>query len=429
MKNLKNSNGISVIALVITIVVIIIITSITVFTGVNIVIDARKKSAEDKLATICNSLRKDDNFINLETGEVTLTEQDFNNLDLSGYYDEDYPVILTKSTARTAEEIISTYTLNMYKGTDRLSPYATQSFMLMNALEKNIYTVSFDDINGVNRPILSEKMFALNLSGTGIVEDVYSNKWYDYQSKITTFAKMKYDKDDDGSVDDESVIYVWIPRFAYSIQSYYNGVNSPSKSFQNVPASALKIVFLREDTNYMSNNEVIASGYQVHPAFSVNGKELAGIWVATTPSSSTANLSGAASNAASIVGDDAYASSHLMTNSEYSAALYLMYAFQNFKDIDFRSKNEFVAAGLNSSSTIRGFEYADLYVPDTDMVTGVAAKTGDAMLETNWGRSIADYPNSARPCIVRRLTSGYFDFTSVAESGANYNYRAVIVNQ
>ena len=429
MKNLKNSNGISVIALVITIVVIIIITSITVFTGVSVVSDARKKSAEDKLATICNSLRKDDAYMSLVTGDRTLTQQDFDNLDLSSYYDKDYPVVLSKTTTTTNDQIVSGYVLNMYKGDDRSSSYAMQSFMIVEALEKNVYMISFDEVKGVNRPILSENMYALTVDGSAVVEDVYSNSWYDYKSKSTTFAKMKYDTDEDGSITDESVTYVWIPRFAYSIQSYYNGATSPTRSYSDVPASAMKIVFLRENTNYMSNNEVLVSGYQVHPAFSVNGKELAGIWVATKQSTANATLANAISNAASVVVNDAYASSHLMTNSEFSAALYLMFSLGDYEEIDFEGANEFVAAGFSSSATISGLEYADLYVADTDNASGVALKIGDAMIETNWNRTTAVYPTSARPCIVRLLATGRFDFTSVAQSGANYRYRVVIVNK
>ena len=93
---MKNSRGIYVLALVITVIVMIIITSITVYNGVTVIADARKKDATDKLSTICSSLRKDDSFLDFMNGETILNEQDYIALDLREFYDEDYPVHLTK---------------------------------------------------------------------------------------------------------------------------------------------------------------------------------------------------------------------------------------------------------------------------------------------------------------------------------------------
>ena len=78
----------------------------------------------------------------------------------------------------------------------------------------------------------------------------------------------------------DNLYYVWIPRFAYKIEEFYLGTN-----LSNIPSSAIKIVFLKGTTDYMSNEEVIPPGYQVHPAFkfynSENEKvELPGFWVA-----------------------------------------------------------------------------------------------------------------------------------------------------
>ena len=91
---MKNSKGISVLVLVITVIVMIIITSITVYNGISVISDARKKDATDKLSTIASSLRKDDSFLSFTSGETIFTEQDFIALDLKEYYDTDYPIHL-----------------------------------------------------------------------------------------------------------------------------------------------------------------------------------------------------------------------------------------------------------------------------------------------------------------------------------------------
>ena len=424
---MKNARGISVIALVITVVVIVIITSITAYTGINMISDTRKKEATDKLKVICNALRRDDSFLNFESGDAILTHQDYISLDLAEYYDEDYPVHLEKSTTSTPTELTKEYTLKMYKGDETVEPYTTESFLIIKALEKNVYEAAFDELKGVNRPIIKTNMYALTNDGTALVTDVYEEDWYNYNSTVPSFAKMKYDQNGDGDVEDD-VMYVWVPRFAYSIQTYYNGVNYPDKSYKNVNPAAIQIAFLRGHTNYMSNDEVIPSGFQIHPAFSMGDIELSGIWVEMETSESATSLSSAISDAASIVNGRSDMTSHLMTNSEFSAALYLMFALDCFEEINFTLQNEFVAAGLSNSSIINGLEYADKYVLDSDMPTGISEKIGDAMLETNWNRLIADYPTAAKPCVVRLLKSGYFDFTAVTESASSYYYRSVIIS-
>lgn len=420
---MKNNRGISVLALVITVVVIIILTSITVSTGINLISDARKKSAEDKLTVMCNALRKDDSFLESTLDDVLLTQEDFASLDLKDYYDDDYPVHLTKTVTDSDTERIITYTLNMYKSGDNLlEAYSTKSFRIVEEYEKNIYTISFDESKGVNRPLLSSNMDAITLDGSSVVNDVYMDNWYDYTSRVPTFAKMKYNG--------ENHVYVWIPRFAYDIQTFYNGVNIPSKVFTDVPASAIKIVFLRGTSNYMSNNEVLPSEFMVHPAFSREGIELPGIWVSYEALGTATSLSSAISSASDITNGDSEVTSHLMSNSEFSAALYLMFALNDFDEIDFETKNEYVLAGLSTLSEINNnLAYADSYVKDDTSETGVQLKTGDAMIETNWDRLTGNYPTSDKPCILRLFKSGYFDFTSVSKLSGNYGYRAVMINQ
>ena len=269
-------------------------------------------------------------------------------------------------------------------------------------------------------------MYAIRPDMSGLVQDIYTETWYNYNPSAPTFAKMKCDSDGDGTTDDESQVYVWIPRYAYSIQEFYNGVNNPLKPFSEVPSTAMKIVFLREDTNYMINDEVLPSGYRVHPAFKMGDKEHAGIWVAMDTSDSSATFASAVDNAENATGSIDGISSHLMTSTEYAAALYLMFAYDCFDQVNFRAQNEFVAAGNANNSILKSLEYADLYSVDNGADTGVTERYGDALTETNWDRLLATFPKASATIVVRLLKSGYFDFNSVSAS-SSYYYRPVIV--
>lgn len=423
---MKSERGISVLALAITVIVMLIITSITTYNGITVIKDARKKDATDKLSTICNSLRKDDGFLDFSAGNtVVLTEQDYISLDLKEYYDEDYPVLVEKTFTVEPTRKITRYVLKMFDGEEMTDLYVNQEFTIEKALEKNTYGTSFDEINNVNRPILLDGMHAVKSDMSGLVDDIYTDKWYNYNSSAPSFAKMKYDSDGDGSVTDEALVFVWIPRYAYYIQEYYDGLNNPLRPFTEVPNSAMKIVFLREETNYMVNNETLPAGYRVHPAFKDGNNEKPGIWIAMETSESDATFSSAVSNSESVVGSHSEIESHLMTNTEYAAALYLMFAYNCFDEIDFTLQNEFVAAGNENNTTLSALEYADIYQVDNSSETGISDKYGDAMTETNWDRYRAIFPKTSASVVVRLLKSGYFDFESVSDSSSNY-YRPVI---
>lgn len=423
---MNNSKGISVLALVITVVVMIIITSMTVYTGVSMISDARKKDASDKLKVICNEIRKNDNFLNVDEGTFTFSESHLDQLGLLMYYNEDYPIEFNKEIKTVAGETMTVYKLTMYDGDNILEPYAEEYFISTKKLEKNNYEISFDDSRGVNRPILYSNMYALSSVGNTFINDIFEETWYDYMSISPSFAKMQY-----GSGDDNKGIYVWIPRYAYSIQTYYNGLNDPSRLYAEVPNTAIKIVFLQDTTNYMGNGEIIPTGYKVHPAFSNKNGELSGIWIAIDTSEDQTSLSNAVSNATEIAGISGNERSHLMTNSEFSAALYLMYATKSLEQINFTRQNEFVAATIKGvSGVLRNLDYCDEYELDSEEeVTGLENKYGDAMVETNWNRMIATYPTSSKPCIVRALKSGYFDFFSITDTSGSYNYRSVIITK
>lgn len=400
---MKNNKGISLITLLVTVIVIIIIASISVYNGANVVRDARKKDAEDRLRTICSAIFKDDSFLNFNDDDLAeLTEDDFDYMDLLKYYDTDYDVTVKKIESGDEDKKEIIYELTMKKkDSDTQYEYSANYTV---SKEKYNYNVNFDEENGVNRPILVSGMTAIKEDGT-VVEDLYNETWYSYKRTTPSFAKMKTD---DGTV------YVWIPRFAYSIQSFYK-----ERQSKEVPSTAISIVFLRGTSSYMVNDEVMPETYAVHPAFSKDGNEYSGIWVEKDVYTKLTTLSSVYEE------KDSY-DAHMMTNDEFGASIYLMYALEAMDEITFE-KDEYVAASLIDDiakfSNSNGF--VTTYELDENGVT--KERIGDAMWETPWDRVLATYPTEDKPYIMRKFGSGKFDFEAVDGNEEAYCRRAIVV--
>lgn len=131
----------------------------------------------------------------------------------------------------------------------------------------------FDEIKGLNEPVLKEGMTAIRWNGMteetdGIDFDKNTDNWYDYNNKEWANAKSA-----DGSY------WVWIPRYAYKITSGYNTSS----------LGTIDIKFLIDTTNTtLDETEISTDGknglsvtnYVLHPAFKFGDDDLAGIWVA-----------------------------------------------------------------------------------------------------------------------------------------------------
>lgn len=400
---MRNNKGVSLITLLVTVIVMIIIVSIISYNGVNMVNDARAKDAEDKLRVICSSILKDDTFLNFSGDtEVVLNEADFDYMDLRRFYDEDYIVKVVKDELDVESTKTITYTLTM-TNTETLDEY-TYTFDYNIHADKYNYDINFNEAKGVNRPIIVEGMTALMPDGVTAVEDIYSDNWYNYEKGLASFAKMKY----------QDKLYVWIPRFAYDIQNFYEG-----RRQKDIPTSAINVVFLRETSSYMQNDEVIEGEYKVHPAFIKDGVQYSGIWIEQT-----------AYAVSSLPSSPLYeefegGSLHMMTNMECGAAIYLMSALDAMDEIELKD-DEYVAAsasGLGVFSSSNGFVTAYTLNASGDIELG--GTYGDAFYETPWDRAIENYPTEANRYVIRKFTSGLYDFTN-SDGTDSAAYRGVI---
>ena len=433
-----NNKGISVVTLVVTIIVLILVTSVTVYNGMNMVSRTRERATLDRLMTIANSIVAHED--ELKYGDTVLgnSYSDYNKIDLNNTKDNPLDDILINDKNETkplsgdvsgdpyiqlskndytvmgldkfadVENIPPTFmikAINNEKETERVyilkspiyvkksaiydeSEYLYYVYTVSEKEVKDNYKMEFDEAKGVNRPLLTKDMIPViarfseedfdRLNPT-IVNDVYKDNWYNYNKEATMWANVMIKTSD--SYTFANRYYVWIPRFAYRVHDFYKGTN-----YNEIPSSAIDIIFLREDTEYTAKDEVLSTGYQVHPAFrykdETTGKEvnIPGFWVSKEYVSVVDRLYGGGSSSA--LGaiqisnlhpdiDSDGITSRLIKNTEWAAVAYLsMYYVGKTSDGNTLGNNAsgvlnmdvetFVAAGLESDIA-SAIPYGDRY--------------------------------------------------------------------
>ena len=125
---------------------------------------------------------------------------------------------------------------------------------------------SYSEEKGVNTPNLGEGMTAIKWdetandgAGDWVETDGSDPDWYDYSAKKWANAKTA-----DGSM------WVWIPRYAYSI---------PSAGYHKSTATEISQQIVNYDSSTTTNYTQFPNGYVIHPAFNY-GQTVSGIWVA-----------------------------------------------------------------------------------------------------------------------------------------------------
>ena len=233
IENKRKNNGITLVALGVTIIILLVLSGITISSLTNTGIFKKAKEARDK-------------------------------------------------TAVAAEN--QTKTLNEYE--DELNKYVSRNVKTLQA------DGSWNDTKKVNSPQLMEGMTGIYWDKDGNEIEVTANNqdsWYDYNKQEWANAVTK---DSNGNV---TGYWVWIPRYAYKIES----------GRYTSTAGKISVKFLQGTSNKDENNAEISqnypettgetmSAYVVHPSFtdgSENGKnnhymngewdkEIAGYWVA-----------------------------------------------------------------------------------------------------------------------------------------------------
>ena len=142
---------------------------------------------------------------------------------------------------------------------------------------------TFNETKGVNTPQLGTGMTAIKWNGRSWENTtVDDNEWYDYENKLWANAKTA-----DGSM------WVWIPRYAYQIESGYHQSGADINPDDGTAgAGKINIKFMKGTTNEAAdgtitwNNSSGEGNWNIHPAFEYGGT-VPGIWVAKFEASHT----------------------------------------------------------------------------------------------------------------------------------------------
>ena len=326
----KRENGITLIALVVTIVVLLILAGITislVFSENGII--AKAKEAAEK------------------TNQAAINEQEQMN-EVAGYLDN-----MLNEIGGNGEE-----------------PNPPKPTLPSDG--------SYSEEKGVNTPNLGEGMTPIKWDETknDWVETNGSDpEWYNYGETEST-RKWANAKTSDGSM------WVWIPRYAYSITSGYH-----SSSAGNIDVEFMKGLTNETSTGRTTFQNSSGQGnWNIHPAFNY-GQTVSGLWVAkfeASNSSGKIKVVPGVSSWRSITVNDIYTNclnynktlnSHMMKNDEWGAVAYLSkskYGKQN-AEVDINSDSSYYTGGGSGNAYVTNVGQST-----TGTVHGVYDMSGEA---------------------------------------------------
>ena len=209
---------------------------------------------------------------------------------------------------------------------------------------------SYSKEKGVNTPKLGSGMTPIKWNGSSWVNTTGSDKdWYDYTAKKWANAKTS-----DGSM------WVWIPRYAYSITSGYQ-----SSSAGNIEVEFMKGLTNETSTGRKSFNNASGQGkWNIHPAFNY-GQTVSGLWVAkfeASNSSGKIKVEPGVQSWRSITVNDIYTNclnynktlnSHMMKNDEWGAVAYLSKSkYGKNAEVDINSDSSYYTGGGSGNAYV-----------------------------------------------------------------------------
>ena len=209
---------------------------------------------------------------------------------------------------------------------------------------------NYNASKGVNTPKLGSGMTPIKWNGSSWVNTTGSDKdWYDYTAKKWANAKTS-----DGSM------WVWIPRYAYSITSGYH-----SSSAGNIDVEFMKGLTNETSTGRKSFNNASGQGkWNIHPAFNY-GQTVSGIWVAKFEASNSGGkikVEPGVQSWRSITVNDIYTNclnynktlnSHMMKNDEWGAVAYLSKSkYGKNAEVDINSDSSYYTGGGSGNAYV-----------------------------------------------------------------------------
>ena len=297
---------------------------------------------------------------------------------------------------------------------------------ISNAVTVRKLTVGgdYDEEKGINTPQYDEKqMTPIKWNGSSWVETKGSDPdWYDYTAKKWANAKTS-----DGSM------WVWIPRYAYSITSGYH----------SSIAGNIDVEFMKGTSNETSTGRTTfqnASGqgnWSIHPAFNY-GQTVSGIWVAkfeASPEGATTSTSNSEYNGTgkklqvkpgvsswrSITISNIYdvcknynsaLNSHMMKNDEWGAVAYLSkskYGKQN-EEVWINNSSSYITGSAGNSASASG---------NTGTTTDYTSTQGVKASTTGTVYGVYDMSGGAWEYVAAYVNNGDFNLKNYGSSLVN----------
>ncbi len=167
----------------------------------------------------------------------------------------------------------------------------------------------YHDTSGANQPVLSDNMIPVVYDETRkewVKQDL--DKSYDYSSQVWanavtvvedgTQTRSYYKKAKAGTVismSDINTMWVWIPRYSYTIKQPYGKESSDNLSPSQELPGEIDVKFIPASENDSEGSaqytEGEASGWFTPPGFKFGDKDLSGIWIGKFESSNIENCS------------------------------------------------------------------------------------------------------------------------------------------
>ena len=265
---------------------------------------------------------------------------------------------------------------------------------------------TYNEDKGVNTPKLGTGMTPIKWNGSSWVNTTGSDpEWYDYTAKKWANAKTS-----DGSM------WVWIPRYAYSITSGYH-----SSTAGNIDVEFMKGLTNETSTGRTRFDNASGQGnWNIHPAFNY-GSTVSGIWVAKFEASNSGGkikVEPGVSSWRSITVNDIYTNclnynktlnSHMMKNDEWGAVAYLSKSkYGKNAEVTINSNSSYYTGGgsgnayvsnigQSTTGTVHGvydmsggaWEYVAAYVGYTTSY-GSSLVNGDAKTKNVYSKASTD---------------------------------------
>ena len=268
---------------------------------------------------------------------------------------------------------------------------------------------NYNASKGVNTPKLGSGMTPIKWNGSSWVNTTGSDKeWYDYTGKKWANAKTS-----DGSM------WVWIPRYAYSITSGYH-----SSSAGNIEVEFMKGLTNETSTGRKSFNNASGQGkWNIHPAFNY-GQTVSGIWVAKFEASNSGGkikVEPGVQSWRSITVNDIYTNclnynktlnSHMMKNDEWGAVAYLSkskYGKQN-EEVWINNSSSYITGSAGNSASAGSNEGT---TNDYTSTQGVKAST------TGTVYGVYDMSGGAWEYVAAYVNNGDFNLKNYGSSLVN----------